>query len=294
MDEAAANNYPRRLMHKLEERRARCHLALKRHSRACESFKRTLQHLDHSELPQQRKQQIVLDVRVMIAVLEKGRRLHQGEGDEWDVPVAEDHSSKLELLRRQMGARNEAYPAFSSAVEIVEGDEKVGRHGLARRDIAPGEILAVEDPHCSVLLKEYRWGQSFFHHYNTQVAVVTPLSTHFHSRLTHCHKCQMTIEAPLPASCYACTSIAYCGSKCRNVDQDVHKVECQLLGPLWCSGASVTCIMALKAVIQRPFEQVMALKGRLALNVSKEDPYLGQDYRTFHNLGNYCMLLGGL
>ena len=40
---------------------------------------------------------------------------------------------------------NPKFPAFSSAVDIVQSD-LVGRYGIATRDIRAGELLAVEDP----------------------------------------------------------------------------------------------------------------------------------------------------
>lgn len=56
---------------------------------------------------------------------------------------------------------------------------------------------------------------------------------------------------------------------------------------LWHSKASVTCFLALKAITQRSFEEVMELKGRLGdvASASPEKPYLEDDYITFYNLG---------
>ena len=48
---------------------------------------------------------------------------------------------------------NPLYPAFSDAVEVLT-DFDQGRHVVARRDIKAGELIAVEEPICSILCPE--------------------------------------------------------------------------------------------------------------------------------------------
>ena len=60
-----------------------------------------------------------------------------------------------DLGRREAGAgagyrvtrAHAQFPAMTEAVRIVY-EEEVGRHGLATRDIAPGDIIMIEDPLC--------------------------------------------------------------------------------------------------------------------------------------------------
>lgn len=107
-------------------------------------------------------------------------------------------------------------------------------------------------------------------------------------RLTHCNLCFARILVPIPSAC--CSCIAYCSCRCRDANAEVHQRECNLLQALWHSGASVTCFLALRAITQKSFEEVMKLKKRLKNfeNVSKisaENPYRGDDYMAFNNLG---------
>lgn len=102
----------------------------------------------------------------------------------------------------------------------------------------------------------------------------------------------MRVVAPLPASCYKCSSITYCSPKCRDADEPLHRLECGILGPLWYSKASVTCFLALRAIIQRPYEEFVKIKQQ-KLELGKE-PYLGKNYKTFCNLGESYFLNGFL
>lgn len=49
--------------------------------------------------------------------------------------------------------------------------------------------------------------------------------------------------------------------------------------------------MALKAVIQQPFERLLKLKERLnkPMQISNTMPYKTKDYVAFHNLGNLLL-----
>ena len=51
------------------------------------------------------------------------------------------YKSKLPKLT----SPNPTFPAITSAVEVVR-NEKVGRHGIAARDIRAGELIAIDDP----------------------------------------------------------------------------------------------------------------------------------------------------
>ncbi|EFN88450.1 SET and MYND domain-containing protein 4 [Harpegnathos saltator] len=271
IEEASRLGYPKDLFYKLEERRARCLLSLKRHDEAVEAFRQALGALDDAKVPSERKQKLEADIRVMLAVMDKGKRLNEATKSK-SVPRingrqkcsaqkgAEERSHGLLIPEKK---RNPLYPACSKAVEIRDDRGDVGRHAVATREVSPGEIVIMERPYCASLLAE--------------------------NRLTHCHLCFARIFVPIPAACRTCSCVAYCSRRCRDRDAQVHLRECSLLPVLWHSKASVTCFLALKAITQRPFEEVMKLKERLgdaagALRISPENPYLGDDCITFHNL----------
>ncbi|XP_072746253.1 SET and MYND domain-containing protein 4 isoform X2 [Anoplolepis gracilipes] len=268
MEEASRLGYPKDLFYKLEERRARCLLALKRHDGAINSFRRALQTLDDARIPLERKQKFEIDIRMMLAVMDKGKQLNKTVPK--NLPRVNDKQSlssqRFEENRDKLipeKQRNPRYPASSSAVEIKDNGGDMGRHAVATRDIAPGEIVIVERPHCAFLLAE--------------------------NRLTHCHLCFARIFVSIPAACCTCSCVAYCSRRCRDMDAKVHLRECKLLPILWHSKASVTCFLALRAITQKSFEEIMKLKKQLmdsgsSLNISVKNPYRGDDYMAFYNL----------
>ncbi|KAL6258691.1 hypothetical protein P5V15_010643 [Pogonomyrmex californicus] len=266
IEEASRLGYPKDLLYKLEERRARCLLGLKRHDEAIEAFRRALQALDNAKIPLEKKQKFEADIRVMLAVMDKGKQLNQAATKNFSqVHVKQKSNAHSEGNHHSRfipeKKRNPLYPACSNAVKIKDDGGDIGRHAVATREIAPGEIVIIERPHCAFLLAE--------------------------NRLTHCHLCFGRIF--VPAACRTCTCVAYCSHRCRDADAQVHSRECKLLPALWHSKASVTCFLALRAITQIPFEEAMKLNQRLkdsgnASRISAENPYRGENYATFYNL----------
>lgn len=159
-EEAMNMNYPKELHYKVEERRARCFLALKRQSAAAEAFKSTLTSLDHAKLPTEKKQKLEADMRIMLAVMEKGRQMKANENGKKAAESAQTQNLQLSNGSRsqipELKDRNPLYPALSKAVEICDAGGDIGRHAIATRTIEPGEIVGIENAHSSVLLKEFR------------------------------------------------------------------------------------------------------------------------------------------
>lgn len=159
IEEALRLGYPKDLFYKLEERRARCLLALKRPDEAMEAFRRALQALDDARIPLERKQKFEADIRVMLAVMDKGKQLN--EATLKNSPRTNVKKSNKCFEKNHSGfipekKRNPLYPSCSRAVEIKDEGGDIGRHAVATRKIAPGEIIIVERPHCAFLLAENR------------------------------------------------------------------------------------------------------------------------------------------
>lgn len=156
-EEALKLGYPKHLLYKLEERKARCLLGLNIHWRAMDAFKKSIVALDDAEIPLEKKKKFEYDMRMMIAVMDRGQELNDEKGITKEMIM--EHEDKLRSpknLLPKLKQPNHLYPACSSAVEIKDDGGDVGRHAVATRDVAPGEILAVEKAHCSFLLAEYR------------------------------------------------------------------------------------------------------------------------------------------
>jgi len=96
--------------------------------------------------------------------------------------------------------RHPRLPSASNAV-AVRHESGVGRHVVATRDIAPGEILFLESPIVSTLCDE-----------------------HFESI---CAVCLRYTAAPLP--CPTCSDVSFCSLPCRrHALATFHKYECRL------------------------------------------------------------------
>lgn len=166
MEEASQLGYPKDLFYKLEERRARCLLALKRHDAAIEAFRRALQTLDDTRIPLERKQKFQMDIRMMLAVMDKGKQLNKAVpnnlsrvNDKQGLASQRSEENRGKFIPERQ--KNPRYPACSSAVEIKDNGGDVGRHAVATREIAPGEVVIMERPHCAFLLAENRQVQVF-------------------------------------------------------------------------------------------------------------------------------------
>lgn len=162
IEEAGRLGYPRELLYKLEERRARCLLGVKRHDEAIGAFRRALAALDDAKVTRERVQKLEMDIRTMLAVMDESKRLNQatarnappigGKTDKVATRDTEDHIA-ASLISKE---KSLLYPACSRAVEIRDDGGDVGRHAIATRRIAPGEVVIVERPHCAFLLAENR------------------------------------------------------------------------------------------------------------------------------------------
>ncbi|XP_053987959.1 SET and MYND domain-containing protein 4 [Hylaeus volcanicus] len=261
--EAIRVGYPRELLYKIEERRAKCLLGLKRHAEAVQAFRSALKALDYTKFSLEKKQKIESDIRVMLAVMEKGNEIAQKESKGAQETQKSSEPKKTSGSTLEMKDYNPLYPSCSKAVEIRDDGGDIGRHAVATKNIEPGEILVVEKPHCAFLLAEYR--------------------------LTHCHSCLSRIFVPTPAACNTCSCVAYCSIPCRDADATVHRNECTLLPTLWNSKTSITCFLALRSVTQRPFEELFALKDKLKASkgrfeVTAERPHRSDDFEAYYGL----------
>jgi SET and MYND domain-containing protein 4 len=134
-----AHNYPDHLLHKVRERQARCYLALKLSADALQSFKATIQALDHSKMPYEKRAKIEKDAQVMIKLLQR----------------------EEELLAKQKRPNPEVKPevdekptqTFVSPAMAYESTKEEGRFAVAKKQINVAEPIIVEKPYCSVLLE---------------------------------------------------------------------------------------------------------------------------------------------
>ncbi|XP_076755179.1 protein-lysine N-methyltransferase SMYD4 [Xylocopa sonorina] len=259
IEEAMRAGYPKELQYKIKERYARCLLGLKRHEEAMLAFRKALKSLDNAKLSLEKKQKLEADIRVMLAVMEKGNQLAQAS----KIPQNKGKINETKKAKPQIDDCNPLYPSCSRAVEIKDEGGDIGRHAVATKNIEPGEILAIEKPHCAFLLAEYR--------------------------LTHCHYCFTKVFVPIPGACQVCSCVAYCSTTCRNADAKIHEKECVILPSLWISNTSINCFLALRVITQRPFEELFKLKDKLITSkgkfeISTQRPHKPEDFEAFYGL----------
>ncbi|XP_011352046.2 SET and MYND domain-containing protein 4 isoform X2 [Ooceraea biroi] len=160
------------------------------------------------------------------------------------VPVVDPDISRLiRLVASQQegdgtslnGAVNSEVRWSSGALEIRE-TAAAGKHAVATVEIHPGDILAVEPPLAGCLLPEF-YG-------------------------THCQHCYARLRAPI--GCPNCSSVAFCGRKCRDIAVGTyHKYECKILALLIGSGMSVLSMVAFRMVTQEGLEKCLKIHEEL-------------------------------
>ncbi|GLG99499.1 SET and MYND domain-containing protein 4 [Gryllus bimaculatus] len=240
--EVALNlGYPLELRYKAIDRKARCLLAKKHLKDALLAFRETLTALDSAKLNIERKKKWELDVQIMLGMLGKNPNLSNAP----PPPIIDQ--------KPMLSVDSSSYKSASSAIRI-DKSPKMGRFAVASRNVKVGETLVFEPAYCSVLLAE-------------------------HCK-THCFQCFKRVKTPLPCPC--CSVVMFCGIKCQKTALTTHhKIECSILQSLWSSGASITCLMALRIISQSTLEHFLSLKPQLG-----QVPQVHQsgDYLDVYNL----------
>lgn len=143
--------------------------------------------------------------------------------------------SKSKMLPDLTAGEN---PILSGASKLLEIQETTfaGRQAVAAMEINPGDTLAVESPLASCLLPEF-YG-------------------------SHCQNCFARLRAPV--GCPDCSSVAFCGRKCRDQALSTyHKYECKILALLIGSGMSVLTTLAFRMVSQEGLEKCLRMHEKI-------------------------------
>lgn len=109
-----------------------------------------------------------------------------------------------ECLLPEIKSPSERYHCASDAVEI-KYSEFFGRHVVATRDIEPGEVLVVEEPHSRFLEDDNIY--------------------------SHCSYCMRYLWTGI--ACGGCVNAVYCSEDCKaKAWNEYHEVECPLLNAM--------------------------------------------------------------
>ncbi|KAF0289974.1 SET and MYND domain-containing protein 4 [Amphibalanus amphitrite] len=159
---------------------------------------------------------------------------------------------------------NPLLPSASEAVE-VQTKEGRGRCLVAARDVAPGEVLMVEQPYCAVVLPE--------------------------ESEQHCHHCCRW--SPAPIGCLHCVEVRFCSRRCRAAAwEQYHSVECPIYGHLVALDAGQMALLAVRSVVVAGWQRLVASQAQSRAPLPPE--YRSDDYRRVPGRrGPVCRTCGG-
>lgn len=247
IERAIEANYPKDMMYKLKERKARCLLAKKSLKEALKAFQENVQALDESNLPVDKRMKLERDSQIMIKIITKNLDMEAQMKKKQKSPSVPAPKKKSEATVEYH---------LSEAIEF-DFNENEGRFAKAAKDINLGTYLVQEKPHVACLLQIYSQ--------------------------THCQFCCKRTNVPI--ACKHCADVIFCSEKCRDECWDsYHKTECGILQHLWNSGVSITCQMALRIIAMKSLNYFLQIKDELEelrtnRDYSKTDAYPHDDYR---------------
>lgn len=150
IERAIKAGYPKELMYKLKERKARCLLAKKNHAEALRAFQEDVQALDDSKIPLENRMKLERDAQIMIKMLQKTLEM------EAKAAAAMKGVKKAQEERREdESAKYKQNERFVSENLTFDFNEREGRFAKAAKNIKLGTYLVQEKPHASCLLQSY-------------------------------------------------------------------------------------------------------------------------------------------
>ena len=246
IEHAIEAKYPKDMMYKLKERKARCMLAKKNLEEALKAFQEDVQALDDSKIPHDKRMKLERDAQIMIKMLTKNL--------EMDAKMKKSQKSVAPISKKKP---KEPVEHFVSETLTFDYADNEGRFAKAAKDITLGTYLVQEKPHVACLLQIYSQ--------------------------THCQSCFKRTNVPI--ACDNCADVIFCSKKCRDEAwKSYHQTECGIMQHLWNSGASITCQMALRAISQKSLKYFLDIKDELDelrsnVDYAKTDGYPVDDYR---------------
>lgn len=152
-------------------------------------------------------------------ILKRKSMCEEAISEQEDVDLVEDQ------CRGQFKLSKEPHPLIPCASKSIEisYSREMGRSVVAADNIAPGEVLAVEQPYCCILLEAYY--------------------------LKYCYGCLKQCFSMIP--CQHCCHVMFCCSECRDKAwQNYHRMECKLMPLLSVMKFTKLELLALRTVIQ--------------------------------------------
>lgn len=260
IDRALDEGYPERLQHKVLHRKAQCFMKMGDFERAEKLLQEETRALELSDLNDKKKQSALSEIKKLI------RDCHGKVKEPADdvPPSVEDTLRPLQVCP-ELHDRHEKYLSLSSACDVGYTPEE-GRYIVAKREISPGEVILVEKPFASVLLRS---NYSY-----------------------HCHHCLTFTMDAIP--CDVCPDARFCSVSCKKVAMETyHPRECSILSTLHHSQVNKFGCLALRAVTSQSFSDLMSFQREIHSNgdpppktagLSPDGTYKSNDYTAIYHL----------
>ena len=147
IERAINAGYPKEMMYKLKERKARCLLAKKNHKEAMHAFQEDIKALGDSKIPLENRMKLERDAQIMIKMLQK--TLVMEEKATAAKKDAKKHEREDEVIKKKQVEH------FVSDSLTFDFNELEGRFAKAGKDIKLGTYLVQEKPYASCLIQKY-------------------------------------------------------------------------------------------------------------------------------------------
>ncbi|CAH1154670.1 unnamed protein product [Phaedon cochleariae] len=151
-------------------------------------------------------------------------------------------------------SRNSHIDCASKSI-CIESTKEKGRHIIATSDIHIGDIIAIENPFCCMLINE---------------------------PFCHCHECLRLCYNLIP--CGYCTQTLYCSEDCRENAQLYHQYECKILKTLKALQLDKMKLLPLKLALVAKQNYKQIGEWKLDASDAKEEKYHSDRYKEVHHL----------
>lgn len=238
IDLALGLNYPAQLAYKLHERKIKAFLHLGLKDKAMSAFQVAKKSLEaHNGMLDEMKAALaVTNLKTLYEAIESGKK------PEEETLTLEEPDLVPEVPQTTSGP-NGKLRELSALLRVVQQPE-VGRHVVAAKPVATGDVLAVEEPVAAVLYTEMLG--------------------------TNCDQCFGKLRAPV--ACRRCAGVAYCSLECREEAAPHHRFECQHADLILGLGGSALARLAYRIVAGKSLKFFNAIKHNLVVDEKSVEP----------------------
>lgn len=254
---AFIHNYPTKSCYKLYQRIGRCMYYLCNKQEAIKAFQQTISALEKADLTEENRLSMIAD---MNKAIEQSSKINL-------PPVnlsIKTHNCCHQGIPNFSTGTNKEIPCLSDSVE-VKLDSYGGRGLFAKQNIGIGEVLIVETPFATHLLKEFN--------------------------LSHCQYCCNRVSLAIP--CKYCSGVVFCSLECRNAAWvKFHWAECHILDSVQDKNLS---LLAMRMIVTAGYDELIKIDEKVnsqddlrTSGFDEEGIYNSEDYRSAYSLVNHA------